>query len=248
MLARLSVAVAVVVYALSGPVARAEEDSPEKQQARVLLAQGNQLFEKGDLRAALADFRAAYALYPSPKLLVNAAAAERELGDLAGAATDLRHFLDDATEDDSALVDKARADLRAIDKKSGRIGLKGWPRGTTLEIDGRASRDPTYVKPGVHTVKVRAPSGVEIAKDGDVSAGEVVELAAPAGVERGSESAPPDHPRVVKKKSRAWVVPVVVMGALVIAGGVTAGVILGTQSSSNKPLSGDLGMYPFSLP
>jgi hypothetical protein len=245
---RLSVAIAVVVYALYGGFARAEEDSPEKQQARMLLSQGNQLFEKGDLRAALADFRAAYALYPSPKLLVNAAAAERELGDLAGAATDLRHFLDDATEDDSALIDKARADLRAVEKKSGRIGLKGWPRGSTLEIDGRAARDPTYVKPGMHAVKVRAPSGIEIDKDGDVSAGEVVELAAPAGVELGIEGAPTDHPREVKKKSHAWVVPVIVIGALVIAGGVTAGVILATQQTNNKPLSGDLGMYGFSFP
>ena len=240
-----SLVVLVVVVLAAAAGARADEDSPEKQQARVLLAQGNQLFEKGDLRAALADFRAAYALYPSPKLLVNAAAAERELGDLPGAATDLRHFLDDATEDDSSLVDKARADLRAIEKKCGRIGLKGWPRGSVLEIDGRAARDPTYVKPGVHTVKVRAPSGVVLDKDGDVAAGEIVELPAPAGAELAVE--PPPVPRhEAPKKKRAWVVPVVVMGALVIAGGVTAGVILGTQSASNRPLSGDLGTYNFS--
>ncbi|MGZ3426521.1 MAG: tetratricopeptide repeat protein, partial [Polyangia bacterium] len=174
---RLAVAAVVVVAAFG---ARADEDSPEKQQARMLLSQGNQLFEKGDLRAALADFRAAYALYPSPKLLVNAAAAERELGDLPGAATDLRHFLDDATEDDSSLVDKARSDLRSIEKKCGRIGLKGWPQRSTLEIDGRAARDPTYVKPGNHAIKVRSPSGIELDKDGDVAAGEVVEVAVPA--------------------------------------------------------------------
>ena len=36
------------------------------------------------------------------------------------------------------------------------------------------------------------------------------------------------------------------MGALVIAGGVTAGVLLGTQSASNRPLTGDLGTVPFS--
>jgi hypothetical protein len=245
MLARRLVFVAVVACALGAGRARAEEDSPEKQQARMLLSQGNQLFEKGDLRAALADFRAAYALFPSPKLLINAAAAERELGDLPGAATDLRHFLDDATEDESALVDKARSDLRSIEKKVGRIGIKGWPRGSTFEIDGRAARDPTYVKPGVHAVKVRAPSGIQLDKDGDVSAGEVVEIAAPAGAELGLE-ATPEQPHVVKPKKRAgWVVPVVVIGALVIAGGVTAGVILGTQSSG-KPLSGDLGSFGFS--
>ena len=78
----------------------ADEDSSEKAQARVLLAQGNALFERGDLKGALVDFRAAYALYPSPKLLVNCAAAARELGDLPAAANDLRRYLDEAGEDD----------------------------------------------------------------------------------------------------------------------------------------------------
>ena len=236
--------VAVVVLAAAG--ARADEDSPEKQQARMLLSQGNSLFEKGDLRAALADFRAAYALYPSPKLLVNAAAAERELGDLPGAATDLRHFLDDATEDDASLVDKARSDLRSIEKKCGRIGIPSWPRGSTIDIDGRPARDPTYVKPGVHTVRVRAPSGVGLDKDGDVSAGEVVELAVPPGAEVVADN-PPRTPRVEKKKGRpGWVIPVVVLGVLVVAGGVTAGVIIGTQNTSARPLTGSLGTLKFS--
>ncbi|MGZ3408273.1 MAG: tetratricopeptide repeat protein [Polyangia bacterium] len=240
---RLAVAAVVVVAAFG---ARADEDSPEKQQARMLLSQGNQLFEKGDLRAALADFRAAYALYPSPKLLVNAAAAERELGDLPGAATDLRHFLDDATEDDSSLVDKARSDLRSIEKKCGRIGLKGWPQRSTLEIDGRAARDPTYVKPGNHAIKVRSPSGIELDKDGDVAAGEVVEVAIPAGAELGLDVTA-ERPRIIKQKKRpGWVVPVVVIGSLVVAGAVTAGVLLGTQSTGTKPFNHDLGTFNFS--
>jgi hypothetical protein len=234
--------VAVVVMTAAG--ARADEDSPEKQQARVLLSQGNQLFEKGDLRAALADFRAAYALYPSPKLLVNAAAAERELGDLPGAATDLRHFLDDAAEDDASLVDKARADLKSIERRCGRVGIPAWPRGSTMDIDGRPARDPTYVKPGVHTVKVRAPSGVELDKDGDVSAGEVVELAVPPGADVAVDNTP-HTTKIEKKKRPGWVVPVVVLGVLVIAGGVTAGVIIGTQNRSARPLTGSLGTLNF---
>ena len=238
--------VAVVVLAAAGG-AYGDEDSPEKQQARMLLSQGNQLFEKGDLRAALADFRAAYALYPSPKLLVNAAAAERELGDLPGAATDLRHFLDDATEDDSALVDKARGDLRAIEKKCGRVGIPGWPRGSTMEIDGRPARDPTYVRPGVHAVKVRAPSGVELNKEGDVSAGEVVELAVPKGAEIAVIAPPDTHRVVVRKKRAGWVVPVAVIGSLVVVGGVVAGVLIATQPATGKPLTSDLGpALPFS--
>ena len=222
---------------------RAEEESPEKAQARMLLSQGNQLFERGDLRAALADFRAAYALYPSPKLLVNAAAAERELGDLPGAATDLRHFLDDATEDDSSLVDKARGDLRALERKCGRIALSGWPQRTTLEIDGRATRDPTYVKPGAHAVKVRSATAVELERDVEVGAGQTVELPMPAGAQLAVAATPTTTTpaRAAPNRRRpGWVIPVVVVGALVLAGGVTAGVLLGTQSTG-KPLAGDLG-------
>jgi hypothetical protein len=225
--------------------ARAEDDSPEKAQARMLLSQGNQLFERGDLKAALADFRAAYALYPSPKLLINAAAAERELGDLPGAATDLRHFLDDATEDEGALVDKARSDLRVLEKKVGRIGIKRWPARSALEIDGRAARDPTYVRPGAHAVKVRTAAGVQLERDVDVAAGEAVELPVPAGAQLTVAVAGPSDQPVVKKKRAAWVVPVVVVGVLLVAGAITAGVVLGTQSSG-QPLSGDLGTYPFS--
>ncbi|MDB4970622.1 MAG: hypothetical protein JWN44_6311 [Myxococcales bacterium] len=241
----LAPAIALACLASAPAYAAPDEESPEKAQARMLLSQGNQLFERGDLRAALADFRAAYALYPSPKLLVNAAAAERELGDLPGAATDLRHFLDDATEDESALLDKARSDLRAIEKKVGRIGIKAWPARTALEIDGRAARDPTYVKPGAHSVKVRAAIGVQLDRDVEVAAGESMELAVPEGAQMVA-TALPREPRAVVKKKRTWLVPVVVVGALLIAGGVTAGVLVGTQTTTGKPLSGDLGTFGFS--
>jgi len=235
----------MLVFAFAS-AARAEDDSAEKAQARLLLSQGNAYFERGDLRAALVNFRAAYTAYPSPKLLINAAAAERELGDLPSAATDLRHFIDDATEEESALIDKARGDLRALERKCGRIGLRGWPPRTALEIDGRAARDPTYVKPGVHAVKVRSPSGVELERDGEISAGEVVEVAMPAGAQIAADTSA-EHPRVIKQKKRAgWVVPVVVIGSLVVAGGVAVGVVLGTQSQKGPALGGDLGTYPFS--
>ncbi len=243
MIARL-LAVALL---LAPSLARAEDDSPEKQQARMLLSQGNALFEKGDLRAALADFRAAYALYPSPKLLVNAAAAERELGDLPGAATDLRHFLDDATEDESALVDKARSDLRSLERRVGRIALSGWPARSTLEIDGRPARDPTYVRPGAHSVKAKSPSGVELEHDVDVAAGQGVELPLPEGAELTTPTPPPapPPPTVKKKRTPGWVVPVAVLGALLVVGGITAGVLVATEATP-KPLGGDLGTIPFS--
>src|SRR6185436_9266000 len=196
-----AVRLALAIFLVAG-AALAEEDAPEKAQARVLLSQGNSLFERGELKGALVDFRAAYALYPSPKLLVNCAAAERELGDLAAAANDLRRFLDEAGDDDPFLADKARSDLKTLEKRLAKVGLAGWPPRTVLEIDGKVGREPTYVKPGEHRLRARGPGGETLDRDLELGAGESVELPMVARA-----VAPPIVPRkpVEKRKSKAWV-------------------------------------------
>jgi hypothetical protein len=229
-----------LVLAVAG-AARAEESS-EKAQARALLAQGNALFEKGDLKGALVVFRAAYALYPSPKLLVNAAAAERELGDLPAAANDLRHFLDES-DDDPFLVDKARTDLRALERRVGRVTLSsGWPKHTAVEVDGRAARDPiVYVRPGGHVFRVRAPGEEVVEREIDAAAGENVDfprLFAPG-------AAPVTGGPATGKKTRWWIPVVVVASVVVVGGAIGLGVGL-TQSSTGAPLRSDLGTFKFS--
>jgi hypothetical protein len=223
--------------------ARADDDTSEKAQARLLLAQGNSLFEKGDLKGALVVFRAAYALYPSPKLLVNAAAAERELGDLPGAANDLRRFLDELPDppDDPFLADKARTDLRALERRLGRIALSGWPPRTTVEVDGKPARDPFYVRAGEHHVRAHAPLGADEERDVSVGTGETVELPYSA---RGVSSPASERPRTTGKKSLWWV-GVVVGGVVLIGAGV--GLAVGfTVNNARTPVSGDLGTINFS--
>ena len=226
---------------LVGGVAGADDDAPEKAQARVLLSQGNALFERGDLKGALVDFRAAYALYPSPKLLVNCAAAARELGDLAAAANDLRHYLDDAADDDPFLADRARADLKALERRVGRVVLGGWPARSTLEVDGKLARDSTYVKPGEHHVRARTPSGESLDRDVEVGVGELVELPM---VARALTPPVPRRP-VEKPRSKAWVAAVVVAAVIVVGGAIGLGVALGSQPAP-EPLKGDLGSFKFS--
>jgi hypothetical protein len=233
--------VAALLLLLVSSAARAEEDTPEKAQARLLLGQGNALFEKGDLRGALADFRAAYALYPSPKLLVNAAACERELGDLPGAANDLRRYLDEAPDDDPLLAEKARNELKALERKLGRVALSGWPQRSAVEVDGRPARDPFYVRPGEHHVKVRGPGGEELERDVSVQAGENVEVSMPA---LAAQSAHVPPPSTGKPKSRWWI-GVLVGGLVVVGAGVGLGVGLGTRADPG-PLRGDLGTFKFS--
>jgi len=236
----------LIVLLLAPSLARAEDDSPEKAQARTLLGQGNAMFEKGDLRGALVNFRAAYSLYPSPKLLVNAAAAERELGDLSGAANDLRHFLDEASDsgEDPFLVDKARQDLRSIEgsHKVGRISFLGWPAKSTFDVDGHALRDPAYVRPGEHHVRGRTPGGGEIETDVNVTGGDETVVPPPLASARDSAAV---GATAAKKKSRWWI-PVVVVTVVAAAAGAGVGLGLGLTQQSRSALTGDLGAYKFS--
>ncbi len=239
------VVVAAAALALAAP-ALADEDTTEKQQARVLLNQGNALFEKGDLKGALVDFRAAYALYPSPKLLVNAAAAERELGDLAGAANDLRHFLDES-DDDPFLVDRARTDLRSLERRLGKLTMQGWPPRTTIEVDERPAREPiVFVKPGGHVVRLRAPGREAQEREIDVSAGEALELpCALDALKPAPAPRPTPTPTTVTRKSRWWI-PVVVVSTIVVAGGAVALGLTSGKSPQGGSLKSDLGTFKFS--
>jgi hypothetical protein len=233
-------------FALSAS-ARAEDESAEKAQARLLLSQGNAYFERGDLRAALVNFRAAYTAYPSPKLLVNAAAAERELGDIAGAATDLRHFLDDASDDDQALVERARADLRVLERRVARVSLGGWPPRSTLEIDGRAARDPTYVKPGAHNIKALSPTGGELVREIEPGPGDQVELPPPLGL-RAQPLAPPlldSAPVAHKSSKRGLAIGLGVAGGVILAVALGVGLYFVAEQPA-QPLKGPLGTYHFS--
>jgi hypothetical protein len=210
------------------------------------LGQGNALFERGDLKGALVDFRAAYALYPSPKLLVNCAAAERELGDLAAAANDLRHYLDDAPDDDPQLTERARGDLRALEKKLGRISIAGWPAHSTLEVDGKQGRDLVYVKPGEHHLRARMPTGETL--DREIELGMNEEIVVPVLPHTARPDLVAQKPRIYvtpKAKSKAWVAAVVVASVIVVGGAVGLGVALGAAPAA-QPLKGDLGTFKFS--
>jgi hypothetical protein len=229
---------------LANGVAHAEDDS-EKAQARMLLGQGNALFEKGDLKGALVMFRAAYAVYPSPKLLVNVAAAERELGDLAGAANDLQRFIDEVPDlfDEPQLLERARTDLRGLERRLGRIAFEGWPPRTMFEVDGKVVRDPHYVRPGDHHVRIRVPTGEEDERDVTLAAGESSELSRRADL---LPRRPPEvAPQPTARRSRLWIA-VVVGGALLIGAGVGIGVGLAAAGAAHGPLTGDLGTARFS--
>src|SRR5260370_996499 len=119
----------LLLLALAAP-ARAEDDSAEKAQARLLLSQGNAYFERGDLRAALVNFRAAYTAYPSPTLLVNAAAAAAGRGG-GGAAAGAGAGLDGDWAGDPQVAQQGAGD-RLRRRRRGGADRRGPGRGALL--------------------------------------------------------------------------------------------------------------------
>ena len=99
----------VSLLAQAAPGAGAAPQSKEKAQAA---AQGGERpVQAVGLRGGPAEVRAAYALYPSPKLQFNIAQADRELGRTVGAVEAFEIFLMQAPDAAPELAAEARQSL-----------------------------------------------------------------------------------------------------------------------------------------
>ena len=183
----------VAVVGLHAGRAHAAGDEA-KEQAKALFDSGMQAFQRGDFASALHTFTAAYAAFPSSKLLFNVGQAALNLGRNGEAVDAFQRFLEaesataDADDKRVAFARKAIHDLRAK-KKVVEVRAQVQPSEATLELDGeRAVRESFTVNRGepeaTHVLKARAPGFV----DGVVSftvqgihAAPVVVVLAPAG-------------------------------------------------------------------
>jgi hypothetical protein len=96
---RLSCIVLIVALLLPGRRAFAD-DVPEDTEARARLEIGSERYRAGDYRAAAAEFRAAYAREPHPRLLYNWAQAERLAGNCEAAIPLYRKLVDSPLPDE----------------------------------------------------------------------------------------------------------------------------------------------------
>lgn len=196
---------------------RAEEAEPAgKAEARALLAEGNARFAAGDMAAALTDFRRAFSLFPSPKLLVNTAACEEQLGRTDDAASDLDEFLRRfdrlaaPTDDERRLAGTAQDDLQRLRPELGRIEWTNAPAGATLEVDGQTTWLVRWVKPGEHHVIQRVGADTRRSTE-TITAGQIVTLDFAA--QKLTVSPTPEH-----RRRRPWLIPVAVAGGVVVVG------------------------------
>lgn len=146
---------------------RAAASPSDKEQAKALFDAGMQAYQRADYASALRTFSAAYATFPSSKLLFNVGQAALNLGRNGEAADAFARFLEseaataDADDKRVAFARKALHELRTK-KKVAEVKAHVEPAEAALELDGERLVRPTFfVNRGepeaTHVLRARAP-------------------------------------------------------------------------------------------
>jgi hypothetical protein len=141
---------------LAAPPARAQDG---RAQARAKLSEGVALFERGDYAGALARFREAHALFPSPRIHFNMAQAHRELARPVEAIEAYRRFLADARDASSEQRADAEHAVAELLRQVAALTVVADGAGASISVDGRAHgstprSEPILLAPGPHQVVV----------------------------------------------------------------------------------------------
>ena len=127
--------------------------------AQGLMTEGVKQLQAKAYDQALANFLAAYGQFPSPKILLNIAAALRDMGRLADAANTYQRYLVDPATGSERLAE-VKDILIELDKQLTLLTVRVFPRGSEVSIDGGpfvavGASEVTRVRPGLHLVTVR---------------------------------------------------------------------------------------------
>lgn len=248
----------LVLLCLAGP-ARGEDSDASKLRAAELLDTGNQALAAKRYEEAANAYSEAYALYPSPKILLNLAQAEHASGRPDQAAGHYEDYLERVRVQDPQRQ-KAASRLEQLQKELGRLVFEGGAQDTTLQINGSAPMPlPTphlYVIPGQHELRLERPGFEPLLLNITVDAGRRLPIRAtlapavttsapppPMALPTPPPSPPPalvaQTPAAEKEESSStWWIWVV--AGVAVAGGVVAAVVLTSGGDDFVP-GGELG-------
>jgi len=113
-------------------------------QAQALNKEGVAFLAKKDFSAALDRFQRAYAVFPSPKVLINIAASLKELGRHAEAANAYQRYLDDPGAESARRAEVTKI-LATLDKQLGVVAITTDPFDSEVQVAGWS---PGWIPPG----------------------------------------------------------------------------------------------------
>ena len=154
------------------------DDPQAKAQAQALLSEGTRLYGEGDVAGALEKFQAAYAAFPSPKLMFNIGRANDDLGRPVEAMEAFEKFLAEATDASPETIANANKSASELRRKLGRIRIDCETADAEVNVDGkRVGLTPlpelVWATAGRHQVTAKHASAAPAIEDVDVAAGSV---------------------------------------------------------------------------
>jgi cell division septum initiation protein DivIVA len=245
-------AIPLILVVLLAQASPSIGDPQVKAQAKALLGQGTKLYEQGDVAGALEKFQAAYASFPSPKLMFNIGQANRDLHRHLEALEAFEKFLADAPDASPEMIADARKSVHELHKKLGQIQIDCMTSGSEVSVDGRSvGWTPLpgliWATSGHHQITAKHEGVAPAVEKVDVKAGVVsnVNLRLAATVAAASVSAPTAAPALDLQSSptpggasegwwlgRKWTWVAGGSTVLLAVGAITAG--LSMQSKFNS--------------
>jgi hypothetical protein len=243
-----AVCIAAIAAALAAAPALAEDSAPPVRQASRHFQRGVTLYGEADYRAALVEFKRAYALAPNPAVLYNVGETQYQLQDYAGALTTFEHYLAESGPGDAHRAE-VEGNLEVLRARVGHVSVVTSPPGADVTVDDQPvgktpTERPLLVSVGHRKIVASLPGRppttryVDVAADDNVGVTiafpDLPEPAAPASPRIDQPARPPDAP-ARQDGSTLRVLGWTATGVLA-AGAVTFGVLAIGESTALKNL------------
>jgi hypothetical protein len=172
------VAIAVIALCVTG-TARGEQDASAKDASRHF-ERGVNLYNDGDYRGALVEFKKAYALLPRANVLYDIGETEYQLQDYASALKTLERFIAE-TGAGTAHRSEVEETVEVLRTRVGRIALTADMNGCDVTVDDQSQAQtpvgrPILVSVGSRKVGVNCPGRPQVSKRVEVAGGETLRV------------------------------------------------------------------------
>ncbi|HMJ53300.1 MAG TPA: tetratricopeptide repeat protein [Polyangiaceae bacterium] len=237
---------------VAGPDAGAN-DATGVDEARQRFQKGVQLFHEWSFEAALAEFRKAYQLAPSYRVLYNIAQVHYELHNYVDALKAFRQYLNEGAADVPAdRRTQVEADIRKLEGRVGFLEIVANVDSGQVAIDdvpvgALPMKAPILVNPGVRRVSVTKPGFGTTARNVTIAGGdhaqvqlELNEAVATRPRDDGKKTAR-GEPRAERPRTAMWI-SLAATGAL----GAGAGVFALLAQDAKRDFEHQLGVFPTS--
>jgi hypothetical protein len=202
---RRSPLLAALLGAVLLGAAPARADDAAQREARALFGAGNQQLQDGDYVGALDLFRAAYARFPSVKILLNIGTTLRQLGRFAEAADAYEAYLRDPAADPAKKAELTKQ-LADLDGRVGRLRVTVEGGAAQVRVDGKVVGKPGEVvavrlEPGPHVISADREGASPVSQNVTAVAGRQASVTLAVGAPR------PDAPPTAKPADPSPIAP-----------------------------------------